>query len=448
MTRQETYRMSLYTAVQLLHRTEHVLVEKVVSSLDGREYVRKTYPADKREIFSLLAGLDDPHIPKIADIFFEADTVVIEEYIPGKTLEQLIEENHSFSAAEIRSVTKGLFDAIEVLHSHGMIHRDIKPSNIMVRHDGQAVLIDYSIARIFTRGEDTRLLGTVGYAAPEQYGFSKSDPRTDLYALGVTMQQIMTKKNAPYRLRKAMARCTEFDPSRRFRDVRHLKKQLRLGRWLWWTGAVLVAALLTGAVLLLRPAQAQKPQHTQQSAEPALLYEPVQERIIDTDMMQQQVPCLMLEENGVYETDVTPADGVQPVHMKVTRDDDVCTMTIDGKEILTFGADDSFSALSYPDGQIWADIIFYDLNGDGRLDIIPAVSNAVRVEWMDGSVVLMRNYSLAWCVYYDGTGYCAAEGRMETVLDSLCLMEAVPHAIFGDNLSYYELKDGKLELTQ
>ena len=295
MTQQEKYRASLYAVTEVLHKTEHVLVEKVVSSLDGAVYVRKTYPADKREIFSLLAQLDDPHIPNIVDIFFDADTTVIEQYIPGKTLQELMEENHRFSAAQIRNMTESLFAAIDVLHSHAVIHRDIKPANIIVRPDGEAVLIDYSIARIFSRGEDTQHLGTVGYAAPEQFGFSKSDQRTDLYALGVTMLQIMTKKNTPRYLRKAMARCAEFDPARRFEDVRHLVRQLRRDRWFRGAGTVLAAAVLAaGAFLLvdmLRPSDTLRlAENTKQSIPATVVYEPVVERRSEEHTSELQSP--------------------------------------------------------------------------------------------------------------------------------------------------------------
>lgn len=86
-----------------------------------------------------------------------------------------------------------LCHALEELHSLGIVHRDIKPANVMITPENRAVLLDLSIAReISSDQQDTRSLGTVGYAAPEQYGVAQSNRATDLYALGVLLNTMIT----------------------------------------------------------------------------------------------------------------------------------------------------------------------------------------------------------------------------------------------------------------
>ena len=124
------------------------------------------------------------HIPAIHS-FWEEDgkLVVLEEYIQGKTLDALLSKGMLDEQEKIRIVLN-VCDALSFLHSAKIpiIHRDIKPSNIMLTNDGIVKLIDYDAAKVFHRGknEDTTLIGTVGRAAPEQFGFAQSDARTDV----------------------------------------------------------------------------------------------------------------------------------------------------------------------------------------------------------------------------------------------------------------------------
>ena len=124
---------------------------------------------------------------------------------------------------------ENLLAGLAVLHENGIVHRDIKPSNIIIKNDGQAVLIDFSIARPYSesRSADTELLGTIGYAAPEQYGFSQSDFRTDIYALGATLKTISFKKDVPKYITKAIERFAAFDPANRFQTVAEIQRYLK-----------------------------------------------------------------------------------------------------------------------------------------------------------------------------------------------------------------------------
>ena len=146
---------------------------------------------------------------------------------------------------------------MEIFHREGMVHRDIKPSNIMLTQDHAARLIDFGIARISnpTGAPDTEVLGTRGYAAPEQYGFGQTDARSDIYALGITMRQALGKAYRGY-LEKILLRCTAMDPAQRYQsateileDLQRKKKLCRAKRW----GSILAAMLLlAGGGLYLR----------------------------------------------------------------------------------------------------------------------------------------------------------------------------------------------------
>ncbi|MBR4904092.1 MAG: protein kinase [Selenomonadaceae bacterium] len=117
-------------------------------------------------------------------------------------------------------------DGLKELHEQKIIHRDIKPSNMILQ--GERIrLIDFDAARIFKEGKesDTKLLGTKGYAPPEQFGHGQTDNRSDIYSLGVTMKTLLGE-NCDGRLKKILDKCTELDPKNRFQNVDELKLAL------------------------------------------------------------------------------------------------------------------------------------------------------------------------------------------------------------------------------
>ncbi|MBE8951033.1 MAG: serine/threonine protein kinase [Quinella sp. 3Q1] len=152
-----------------------------------------------------------------------AETVIVEEFIHG---ENLHERKKPLSESEARAILLQLCDGLRELHAQNIIHRDIKPSNLILQ-GGRVRLIDFDAARIFKDGKqaDTRLLGTKGYAPPEQYGSGQTDPRSDIYSLGVTMK-ILLGKNCGEHLKKILDKCTAYDPINRFQSVDELKAAL------------------------------------------------------------------------------------------------------------------------------------------------------------------------------------------------------------------------------
>lgn len=173
---------------------------------------------------SLLRGLSHPGLPRCLDAMENGRmTVALREYVEGVPLDLYAAENE-LSEREITDICIRLCDILGFLHHRDepIIHRDIKPQNVIVRPDGSLVLIDFDIARVY-RAEsetDTTFFGTVGYAPPEQYGFSQTDVRADIYSLGVLLRWLLTgstrenKNVRVYRpLEKIIARCTAFSPN-------------------------------------------------------------------------------------------------------------------------------------------------------------------------------------------------------------------------------------------
>lgn len=164
-----------------------------------------TDPAEKRRAINgflreaqILASLDHPNIPKVIDSFeHRGNHYLVLEYVDGDTLETLlIVKGHPFSEAEVGPWLDQLLSALAYLHARRppVIFRDLKSGNIMLSRSGQIKLIDFGIARFFQAGKakDTTLLGTVGYAPPEQHGQGQTDARSDIYALGATLHRLLT----------------------------------------------------------------------------------------------------------------------------------------------------------------------------------------------------------------------------------------------------------------
>ncbi len=179
---------------------------------------------------------DNPH-KNLAKIFklCEEDGVlhVFEEYLRGENLEYILEEKKLSKWEKLR-VADGVCDALIHLHNANkpIIHRDVKASNVMVCFDGRIVLTDYDSAKIFdaSKNKDTQLIGTVGYAAPEQYGFFQSNPQTDIYALGILLKQMFAND---FRIKKIADKAAAFSPKDRYVCVEEVKEGLHETRKLF-----------------------------------------------------------------------------------------------------------------------------------------------------------------------------------------------------------------------
>lgn len=155
------------------------------------------------------------------------------EFVPGNSIQHYIDSGKIFDEDEAIKIIVAVCDGLEVLHENGIVHRDITASNIILSYDGNVKIIDYGITRIAKQSaaRDTYILGTAGYAAPEQFGFSQSDSRTDIYSTGVLLNVLLTgkfpnEKLCSGKLRSVVQKCTSIDSANRFSSVNELKKEL------------------------------------------------------------------------------------------------------------------------------------------------------------------------------------------------------------------------------
>lgn len=210
---------------------------------DNAVFVAKKIRAISVDIYSRLQNYRFAGIPEIFDIIRADDyMIVIEQLIDGQNLGEMIEEDRNYlkHVDNIDHIIAELLNTLEELSSATpvIIHRDIKPDNIMIDNDKKVFLIDFSISRELDgdKVRDTIAMGTRGFAAPEQYGFSESDIRTDFYGLGATIKYIldnvdMDRSYLPDNERLKLiedftAKCMMMDKKDRFQNVREIRRFL------------------------------------------------------------------------------------------------------------------------------------------------------------------------------------------------------------------------------
>lgn len=197
----------------------------------------------------LLKKLRHSSLPSIVDVIdSDENFLIVMDYIEGNTLERLMEQEGAQPQEKVVGWALQLCDVLDYLHTRTtpIIYRDMKPSNIMLKSDGNVVLIDFGTAREFKEQNisDTILLGTQGYAAPEQFGgMGQTDARTDIYCLGATLYHLVTGHNPsepPYEmypitkwnpklstgLEQIIQKCTQKNPEDRYQTVKELQYEL------------------------------------------------------------------------------------------------------------------------------------------------------------------------------------------------------------------------------
>ncbi|MBC2011827.1 serine/threonine-protein kinase [Listeria marthii] len=202
----------------------------------GELFVRKIIPISFAPVIEQLKDLSSNYLPKIDVMIPNGNQLIVyEEYINGKNLADLMKTTATFDADEVTRLMLMLSDALTELHANAIIHRDIKPSNIMISNDGVLKLIDFDASRVFEVGknQDTVNLGTIGYAAPEQYGYSQTDARSDIYSIGVLMLELLLGKNTlpdkeqATSLEKIAMQAAAFDPEQRYQSIQDFRTAVK-----------------------------------------------------------------------------------------------------------------------------------------------------------------------------------------------------------------------------
>lgn len=221
-----------YDLVRVLRDTPQTTIRQLRHKQLGRDLVCLCFEGDG-ELYRLLQTVQHPHLPRIYEVRQEGTRcMVLEEYLDGSTVAQIL-ENGLYTERGVRQVMAAVCEGAGFLHRHGYIHRDIKPENVMVCSDGRVVLLDFDASREYKpqATRDTCVIGTAGYAAPEQFGVAQTDSRADLFAMGVMMNVMLTGQHPARRayvgkLAPIIEKCTQLDPNKRFSSVWELQERL------------------------------------------------------------------------------------------------------------------------------------------------------------------------------------------------------------------------------
>jgi len=200
LTDNEVLELSEYEEISELGSKQNVFLVREYES--GKKYVKKYLKDYDLSVYWYLYDHPTDNMPKIEKIYEGTNNlVVIEEYIDGETLEEVIHERGMlFNQKTAMNIAIDILKILAELHSleRPIIHRDVKPANIILSCDGKIYLLDINVAKWYKEEEtqDTKLFATQYYAAPEQfgYGFSASSTKTDIYAVGVLLNEMITGK--------------------------------------------------------------------------------------------------------------------------------------------------------------------------------------------------------------------------------------------------------------
>ena len=235
---------------------------------------RKTEDSNFFNESVILEELDHKSVPSL---YKRSSEELILEYIPGKSLEKILIRKGLFTEKEALQIAYELAGIMRYLHGRRkpVIYRDLKPSNIVMKPDGHICLIDFGAARFYEAGEasDTLNLGTLGFAAPEQYGnLGQTDPRTDIYCFGMTILQLVSgvdtkDKDEVESFKKKgikgisdefiaiVDKCTRADREDRFRSFREIQEELeaipkrrKANKFIKAAKVLALAAVLSGII--------------------------------------------------------------------------------------------------------------------------------------------------------------------------------------------------------
>lgn len=200
----------------------------------GRLVMRKKTDSNHADIYRELEGLTIKGLPKVISVINNADSCfVLYEYIEGLTVKEYVENNGAIPQPVVYRYISDICDALSDLHAMGIVHRDITPANVVIARDGHCYLLDLGIARHIKAdvSADTEILGTAGFASPEQFGFRQTDARSDIYSVGILMHYMLTGA-MPGAVRfdgaagEVIKKCTEMDPQNRYASAKELKEAI------------------------------------------------------------------------------------------------------------------------------------------------------------------------------------------------------------------------------
>lgn len=216
-----------YLTVDTLNEKHGIYLVREAES--GRQYVKKILTVYSADVYRTLFDYPVSHVPRIHELCEQEGLLTVyEEYVYGQNLKDILETAGRPDEAKAADIIRKLCIILQKLHSFSppIVHRDIKPSNIIISPDDEVWLIDLNASKFENsdQSKDTVLIGTEGYAAPEQYGFGSSNTKTDIYAVGILLNELLTgalpsSKKAEGPFLEIIEKCTKLDPTERYASV-------------------------------------------------------------------------------------------------------------------------------------------------------------------------------------------------------------------------------------
>lgn len=218
------YYLLKYEELSVLSDTKKCRTSLMRNKDTGELVVKKEMGKESFSVYSLLKSIKNKNLIKVLECFRDEDkTIEIEEYVNGKRLDDYFREKKA-TLEQVVDVGIALCEGLAPMHKLNLVHRDIQPKNIIITNEGSLKIIDFDISRKENENatHDTTLLGTVGYAAPEQYGFAQTTNRSDIYSIGAVLKELSSFSD----LDKIVAKCMEMDPANRYENVEQLENEL------------------------------------------------------------------------------------------------------------------------------------------------------------------------------------------------------------------------------
>lgn len=412
------YKLENYQKIKPLNTNNNLWLVK--DSVTEKQFVMRRLPIESQKVYQTLAKIHHPHIVEIIDVFsYNSFLYVIEEYLDYELLSQKA-AGKKLPRRRVLAIGIQILQALSTLHEHNIIHRDIKPENIMINSHRDIKLIDFDIARQFSANKsgDTSVKGSKDYAPPEQFGFSQSDCRTDIYSLGVTLNELATgnlpeKELCTGQLGVIIKRCIEFDPKRRYQTANQILKHIHKRKTFFFASLSVLLVLILAATFL----SVKKFHQTQTYPDEALFEtQEYQDRIVYV-REPEAYPALLMTEDREYKfrTDLKE-NQITTISAEKTEEQLKLNLTLpDGSEAdFTFKdvCSDIYKQLGYsinvdfektsPEYEILLD----DFNQDGIWDLLITLAWRRCVTTPDPSNrYYLTEYSTVWVVSPDNQNH-------------------------------------------
>lgn len=441
------YKLENYKKISPLNKSDNLWL--VTDSVTQKQFVMRKINLGEEAVFERLMQIHNPNVVEVIDVFScKGKCYVIEEHIDGSPLSEI--PTHK-QGKGLFSVAKQILTALQTIHDNGIIHRDLKPENIMMDKNERVKLIDFHIARVFSENKenDTTIKGSSAYAPPEQFGFSQTDFRADIYSFGVTLNELAVHKLPEEELckgplKKVVRKCTELDPKRRYQSCEQVLAEIRrLEQCPKWA-LVFIALLIAVCVSVIYTSFSKD--NVASSQKDSIVIAELADRIVCVKD-SNQYPAMLIEENESKKLFLDLNEGKE-IYAQIARTDDLLSLDIsvsDG-ETAKFQFEDMIPTESNLDTTLSYEILFHDIDQNGVDELLVSLSRREQIDTPNiQNRYFLTDYSLIWVVYENEQGFAQSKPLLiEEYLPVLDGEELIRDSLTG---TWYFFKDGEWAST-